>query len=65
MLLKVCLLAKMHSAVGATGNSKVVATLRADGSVAMEAQSVNQQLSNLLKKYKIVSNKAYSKVFQL
>ncbi|EDW66759.1 uncharacterized protein Atac3 isoform X2 [Drosophila virilis] len=44
----------MHSAVGATGNSKVVATLRADGSVAMEAQSVNQQLSNnLLKKYKI------------
>ncbi|KAL7733573.1 hypothetical protein ACLKA6_005040 [Drosophila palustris] len=39
----------MHSAAGATGNSKVVATLRADGSVAMEAQStINQQLSNLL-----------------
>ncbi|XP_017855576.1 PREDICTED: tankyrase isoform X1 [Drosophila arizonae] len=38
----------MHSVAGATGSSKVVATLRADGSVAMEAQSLNQQLSNLL-----------------
>ncbi|XP_060656800.1 ankyrin-2 [Drosophila nasuta] len=40
----------MHSVAGATANSnsKVVATLRADGSVAMEAQSLNQQLSNLL-----------------
>ncbi|KAH8301911.1 hypothetical protein KR044_000510 [Drosophila immigrans] len=40
----------MHSAAGATASSssKVVATLRADGSVAMEAQSLNQQLSNLL-----------------
>ncbi|TDG48012.1 hypothetical protein AWZ03_005630 [Drosophila navojoa] len=38
----------MHSVVGATGSSKVVATLRADGSVAMESQSLNQQLSNLL-----------------
>lgn len=43
----------MHSAAGGTGNSKVVATLRADGSVAMEAQSFNQQL-NLLN-YEIVS----------
>ncbi|XP_032598658.1 inversin-A [Drosophila grimshawi] len=42
----------MHSVGGATGSSKVVATLRADGSVAMEAQSLNQQLSNLLN-YKI------------
>lgn len=48
------LLAKMHSVVGATGSSKVVATLRADGSVAMEAQSLNQQLSNLLN-YEIVN----------
>lgn len=44
----------MHSSAGATGNSKVVATLRADGSVAMEAQSLNQQLSNLVN-YEIVS----------
>ncbi|KAH8365926.1 hypothetical protein KR093_007393 [Drosophila rubida] len=41
----------MHSVAGATGSnssSKVVATLRADGSVAMESQSLNQQLSNLI-----------------